>query len=104
MQGFVVEPWQMIGARMLQGVAGACVFAPALALGGDLADRGASGAQLSVLTVSFGLGIAAGQILAGSGFFVPFAVGAVLALVGAAVVRSEVIELPRTAVAEGGVA
>jgi MFS family permease len=98
-QGFVVTPSQMIVARALQGVAGACVFAPALALGGDLADSGASGAQLSVLTVSFGLGIAAGQILAGSvvgyGFFVPFLVGALLALVGATIVHSEVVERPR---------
>jgi len=98
-QGFVVTPVQMIVARALQGVAGACVFAPALALGGDLADSGASGAQLSVLTVSFGLGIAAGQILAGSvvgyGFFVPFLVGALLALVGATIVHSEVVERPR---------
>ncbi|PEN14944.1 MFS transporter [Longibacter salinarum] len=95
-QGFVFEPWQMIIARMLQGVAGACVFAPALALAGDLADSGQSGAQLSVLTVSFGLGIAGGQILAGAvvghGFYVPFLAGAVLALVGSVVVRSEVTE------------
>jgi MFS family permease len=52
-----------------------------------------------VLTVSFGLGIAAGQILAGSvvgyGFFVPFLVGALLALVGATIVHSEVVERPR---------
>jgi len=95
-QGFVVDPWQMIAVRMLQGVAAACVFAPALALGGDLADRGQSGAQLSVLTVSFGLGIAAGQILAGwaveYAFYMPFAVGGVLSLAGAAIVQSEVYD------------
>ena len=103
-QGFVMEPWQMIVARMLQGVAAAGVFAPALALAGDLADRGQSGAQLSVLTVSFGLGIAAGQILAGSavgfGFYVPFAVGSAFAVLGALIVWSEVIERTERVVAE----
>lgn len=83
LQGMVVEPWQMIVVRALQGVAGAMVFAPALALAGDFATKGQSGAQLSVLTVAFGFGIACGQIIAGVfvqyGFVVPFAMGAVLA-------------------------
>jgi MFS family permease len=94
LQGVVVEPWQMIGVRALQGVAGAMVFAPALALAGDYATKGQSGAQLSVLTVAFGLGIAAGQLLAGFfvqvGFIVPFAVGAALAAVGLVVVATQV--------------
>jgi MFS family permease len=84
----------MIGVRALQGVAGAMVFAPALALAGDYATKGQSGAQLSVLTVAFGLGIAAGQLLAGFfvqvGFIVPFAVGAALAAVGLVVVATQV--------------
>lgn len=79
LQGFVTAPWEMIGLRMLQGVAAAMVFAPALALAGDYTRKGQSGAQLSVLTVAFGLGIAAGQLLAGFfvqyGFAIPFAVG-----------------------------
>jgi len=83
LQGLVTAPWEMIVVRGLQGVAGAMVFAPALALAGDYTTRGQSGAQLSVLTVSFGLGIAAGQLTAGFfvqyGFAVPFAVGAGLA-------------------------
>lgn len=93
-QGFVVEPWQMIGARTLQGVSAAFVFAPALALAGDLARKGQSGAQLAVLTMAFGLGIATGQILSGAlvayGFWVPFAAGAGLALLGVAVVQTQV--------------
>ena len=97
-QGFVVDPWQMISIRVLQGIAAACIFAPALALGGDFASKGSSGAQLSVLTVSFGLGIAAGQILAGwtveFAFYMPFAVGSVLALAGAALVYLEVPNPP----------
>ena len=97
-QGFVVDPWQMITIRMLQGVAAACIFAPALALGGDFASKGSSGAQLSVLTVSFGVGIAAGQILAGwtveFAFFMPFAVGSVLAVAAAGLVYLQVPHPP----------
>jgi MFS family permease len=99
-QGFLTTPTEMIIARAAQGLAAALVFAPALALAGDLAERGQSGAQLSVLTVSFGLGISAGQLLAGFfvgfGFAVPFAIGAGLAGVGAALVASEVVEPSRT--------
>jgi MFS family permease len=101
-QGLVDTPTQMIVARALQGIAGAGIFAPALALAGDLAKKGQSGAQLSVLTISFGLGIACGQLLAGSllplGFVVPFAVGAVLAGLGLGVVFTQV---PRTPALEG---
>ena len=97
-QGFVVDPWQMIAIRMLQGVAAACIFAPALALGGDFASKGSSGAQLSVLTVAFGVGIAAGQILAGwtveFAFFTPFAVGSVLAVAAAGLVYLQVPHPP----------
>jgi MFS family permease len=98
LQGLVVAPWQMIAVRGLQGVAGAMVFAPALALAGDHARKGESGAQLSVLTVAFGLGIAAGQLLAGFfvqyGFVVPFAVSAGLALGGLALVATQVEDNP----------
>ena len=96
LQGLVTLPWEMIAVRAFQGVSGAMVFAPALALAGDLARKGQSGAQLSVLTVAFGLGIAAGQIASGFliryGFVVPFAAGAVLAGLGAALVYSQVTE------------
>lgn len=95
-QGLVATPGQMIAARFLQGLAGAAVFAPALALAGDLAADGQSGAQLSVLTMAFGLGIAFGQITSGFfvryGFVVPFAFGAALALAGAVLVRTQVAE------------
>ncbi len=94
LQGFVLEPWQLISLRTLQGVAGAAVFAPALALAGDLAKKGQSGATLSVLTVAFGLGISLGQIasgtLAGVAFFVPFALGAALAALGVLLVQTQV--------------
>ena len=94
LQGLVTAPWQMIGARLLQGGAAAMVFAPALALAGELAEEGQSGAQLSVLTVAFGLGIASGQVISGFlirfGFLAPFAAGAVLAAAGWALVRTQV--------------
>lgn len=95
-QGFAVAPWHMIGLRVLQGVAGAMVFAPALALAGDFTTKGQSGAQLSVLTVAFGLGIAGGQLTAGFfvqyGFAIPFIVGGVLAAGAAVLVLTQVYD------------
>lgn len=95
-QGFVWEPWQMFLARLLQGVAGAMVFAPGLALAGDLAREGESGTTLSVLTMSFGLGTAVGPLVSGYtirfGFAAPFTVAATLGLVGAVMVLLEVEE------------
>lgn len=99
LQGLVGAPWQMIAVRVLQGGAASMIFAPALALAGDHTKRGQSGAQLSVLTVSFGLGIAFGQLLAGFfvplGFVVPFAVGSVLAAGGVVLVQTQVDEPER---------
>ncbi len=96
LQGLVTTPWQMVGARLLQGVSAAAVFAPALALAGDLSREGQSGAQLSVLTMAFGLGISFGQISAGYliryGFVIPFAFGALLAASTVFLVRSQVPE------------
>jgi len=97
-QGLVGAPWEMILMRVLQGVAGAMVFAPALALAGDYTVKGQSGAQLSVLTVSFGLGIAFGQLTAGFfvqyGFPIPFGVGAGLAAGAALLVHTQVHDRP----------
>lgn len=99
-QGLVVTPGQMILARLAQGLAGAGVFAPALALAGDLAREGQSGAQLAVLTLSFGLGLSLGQLSSGFlvayGYVVPFAFGGLLAALGAALVRSQVVEPARS--------
>ena len=95
-QGLVTTPLQMIGARFVQGLAAAMVFAPALALAGDLAKGGQSGSQLSVLTMAFGLGVAVGPVMSGYlvryGFVVPFAVGALLAAVGLLLVYTQVEE------------
>ncbi len=107
-QGMVVTSVQMSLARLLQGVSGAMIFAPALALAGDLARRGQSGAQLSVLTVAFGLGISFGQISSGFlvryGFIAPFLFGAAIAAVGAMLVYTQVEEVmaeDKEAVREG---
>jgi MFS family permease len=95
-QGLAVAPWQMILARTGQGIAGALVFAPALALAGDLAAKGASGSQLSVLTMAFGLGVAIGPLASGFlirfGYVTPFAFGAVLAALGFVLVYTQVHE------------
>jgi len=95
-QGLVVASWQMILARFVQGVAGAMVFAPALALAGDLARKGQSGTQLSILTMAFGLGTALGPLTSGYlirfGYVTPFAVGAAAAGLAALLVYSQVEE------------
>nr|WP_122090540.1 MFS transporter [Halalkalicoccus subterraneus] len=95
-QGIVLDSWLMLVVRLTQGVAGAMVFAPALALAGDLATGGDSGTKLSVLTMAFGLGVALGPLSAGFlvslGFVVPFAVGASLAVIGFGLVYTQVEE------------
>ncbi|WP_332871839.1 MFS transporter [Haloprofundus halophilus] len=99
-QGVLYDPWLMFAARFGQGVAGAMVFAPALALAGDLAPDGKSGTTLSVLTMAFGFGVAFGPLSAGFlvsfGFAVPFAFGAALAAVGAVLVWTQVEETVTT--------
>ncbi|NEN22219.1 MFS transporter [Cryomorpha ignava] len=93
-QGFATEPWHMITARALQGVSASMVFAPALALAGDLAEKGQAGSQLSLLTMAFGIGISIGALLAGYavgfGYLTPFAVGACMAAVGVVVVSTQI--------------
>lgn len=93
-QGLVTASWHLIVARVAQGAAAAAVFAPALALAGELATDGESASKLSVLTMSFALGLAVGQFssgfLVGYGFAAPFAFGGALAAGGAALVRSQV--------------
>jgi MFS family permease len=92
--GGLMGPLLMLLFRLLQGVAVALVFAPSLALAGDLAGSGESGTTLSVLTMAFGLGVAFGPLLAGFlirfGFAAPFTFGAGLAAVGFVLVYSQV--------------
>jgi MFS family permease len=95
-QGVVTDPLLMLGARFVQGVAVAFVFAPSLALAGDLAREGQSGTQLSILTMAFGLGVALGPLVSGFlvsfGFLVPFAFGTGLAVLALALVFTQVEE------------
>ena len=95
-QGLVTTPVSMLVARLVHGVSVAMVFAPSLAVAGDLAEAGESGTQLSVLTMAFGFGTAVGPLVSGAlfgyGFVVPFAVGAVLAVVALVLVLTQVEE------------
>ena len=95
--GLISDPWLMFIARFLQGVAGAMVFAPALALAGDLAPDGRSGSTLAVLTMAFGFGVAFGPLLSGFlvawGFVVPFAFAAALAAIGVLLIITQVDEV-----------
>ncbi len=92
----VAGPGLMLVARLLQGVSVALVFAPALALAGDLAGEGRSGTTLSVLTTAFGLGIAIGPLASGYlvrfGFPTPFVVGGVLAAAALVLTYTQVEE------------
>ncbi|MFB6080133.1 MAG: MFS transporter [Haloferacaceae archaeon] len=93
-QAYVTTPLAMVAARLVQGLAVAMVFAPSLALAGDLASGGASGSKLAVLTMAFGLGIAVGPTAAGYlvrfGFPVPFLVSAGLGVVALVLVYTQV--------------
>ena len=101
-QGVVTTPTAMLAARFFQGVAVACVFAPALALAGDLAGDRGSGTTLSVLTMAFGLGVALGPLASGvlfnvGGFAAPFTFGAVLAVLALVLTYSQVEDTLETA-------
>jgi MFS family permease len=95
-QAVVADPLVMVAVRFLQGVAVAAVFAPSLALAGDLATEGASGSTLSLLTMGFGLGVAFGTlfsgILVGFAFFVPFVVATVAGVGALSLVYTQVGE------------
>ncbi|MWG35214.1 MFS transporter [Halomarina oriensis] len=90
----LLGPMLMLVFRLLQGIAVALVFAPSLALAGDLAGEGRSGTTLSVLTTAFGLGVAIGPLAAGYfirfGFAAPFTFGAAIAAVAFVLVYSQV--------------
>ncbi|MFB6184824.1 MAG: MFS transporter [Haloarculaceae archaeon] len=96
-QGYVTHPLTMLAARFVQGIAVALVFAPSLALAGDIgADRG-SGTTLSVLTMAFGLGVAVGPLASGVLYNVgdlatPFLFGTVLAVLALGLTASQVEE------------
>ncbi len=86
--GYVTSTLQLVNLRLAQGVATACIAAPAFALAGDLARKGGEGREMSFVTMGFGLGLGVGPLIAGGlggylGFQVPFYVVGVLSLVAA---------------------
>jgi MFS family permease len=86
--GYVTSTVQLVNLRLAQGVATACIAAPAFALAGDLARKGGEGREMSFVTMGFGLGLGVGPLIAGGlggylGFEVPFYVVGFLSLVAA---------------------
>jgi MFS family permease len=94
--GYVTSTLQLTGARAFQGLATAAIAAPAFALAADVSVQGGEGQQMSILAMGFGLGIAAGPIIAGTlsviQFELPFLVGALMSLLGAWIVYDHVPE------------
>jgi len=88
--GLVASTVQLTGLRLVQGVASACIAAPAFALAADLSRSGGEGRQMSILTMGFGLGLALGPLAAGllAVFFfeLPFLVAGVVTLLAAAII------------------
>ena len=87
--GYVTTTAQLVGLRLLHGVATAGVAAPAFALAGDLARKGGEGRDMSCVTMGFGLGMGLGPLIAGGlagyvGFKVPFYVVGGFCLIAAA--------------------
>ncbi|MFB6171620.1 MAG: MFS transporter [Haloarculaceae archaeon] len=97
-QGFVVTSAGMLLTRLLQGLASAMAFAPAVALVGDVAERDGRGAgtQLAVFSMLLGVGLATGPLYSGFlvqfGYPVPFVTAAVLATVAGVLVYTQVPE------------
>ena len=87
---YVATTLQFVGVRAVQGIASAAIAAPAFALAADLSSEGGEGRQMSIITMGFGLGIAAGPLIAGilavHSFWLPFLVGGILSLIGAWIV------------------
>jgi MFS family permease len=96
LMGFVGSTLQLSMARFVQGVASAGIAAPAFAVAADLSRKGSEGQQLSIITLSFGLGIGLGPLLAGLlavySFQLPFLVLGGLCLLAAWVVHRYVPE------------
>ncbi|MEJ2011417.1 MAG: MFS transporter [Anaerolineales bacterium] len=96
LQGLVTSTLQLTIVRVFQGFASSMIAAPGFALAGDISQAGGEGRQMSILAMGFGLGIAIGPLIAGSlatiSFELPFAVGAVLSLIGAWMVQRFVVE------------
>jgi len=97
--GFAGSTLVLIVAMGFQGFARALMSSPSYALAADMAPPGAEAKQMSVLTTSFGLGMAFGPLMSGllAGYFfyeLPFIAIALLALACLILVMLRVEELP----------
>ncbi|MEJ2721235.1 MAG: MFS transporter, partial [bacterium] len=94
--GYVTTTFQLTGLRLIQGLASAGIAAPSFALAADLSKVGGEGRQMSIVTMGFGLGIAAGPLIAGVlavvSFELPFLIGGGLSVVAAWIVHRYVPE------------
>jgi MFS family permease len=90
MLGIVATSLEFTGMRVIQGIASAAIAAPAFALAADLSTSGGEGRQMSLITMSFGLGIALGPLMAGVlatySFVLPFLIAAILTVLVAWIV------------------
>ncbi len=88
--GYTASTLQLTLVRLVQGLASAGIAAPAFAVAADLAAKGKEGRQMSIITMSFGLGVALGPLIAGIlavySFQLPFIIGGALCLIGAWVI------------------
>jgi MFS family permease len=85
LQGFAPTTFLLALDRFLLGIATAMVVAPSYAMVADLGIPGLLVRQMSMMTMSFGLGVAIGPLISGTlagvfGFEVPFLVGGGLCL------------------------
>jgi len=100
LQGFVETTGQLVVVRLAQGVGMAGISAPVFALAADKSKGGRSGTQMSIVTTSFGLGIAVGPVIAGTmagfiSFQSPFIFTGALCLLAAVLVWRFVVETVR---------
>jgi MFS family permease len=86
--GYVTHAWQLVGLRVLQGIASGGIAAPVFALAGDLSRSGGEGRQMSIVTTGFALGIAFGTLSSGLlavfSLALPFMVASLMALIAVA--------------------
>jgi MFS family permease len=94
--GEVTSTFQLTALRLLQGLASAGIAAPSFALAADLSKAGGEGRQMSIVTMGFSMGIAAGPLIAGIlavvSFELPFLIGGGLSLIAAWIVHRNVPE------------
>ena len=85
--GYVATTWQLVGLRLVQGLATAAIAAPLFAMVGDMSRGGSEARHMSVATSGFMLGFTIGPLMAGAlaplSFHLPFIVGGGLCLLGA---------------------